>query len=148
LGFVEAVLVAEAGFEDAGLGASAEDLQGNEDEKNEEVPRTVEKENEAEDPDVAKKVDGIANAGVQAVGDELARLRRDGERGAELDARDDNEHDAEDKQDEADEAQRSPGMRPIHVEDPDDGERRDDDEEEELAIHGEMIARREEKRPT
>jgi len=36
LGFVEAVLVAEAGFKYAGLHAGAEDLQGENDEKNEE----------------------------------------------------------------------------------------------------------------
>jgi hypothetical protein len=142
LGFVEAVLVAERGFEDAGFGAGAEHLQGDEHEKDEEVVGAVEEEDEAEDGDVAKEVDGIAKAGVKAVGDELAGLRGDGERVAELEARDGDEQQAEEKEEDAGEAQRSPGMRPKNVNEIADGDGREDEEEEELAVHGEMIAER------
>jgi len=135
-------LVAEAGFEDAGFGAGADDLQGDEHEKDEEVVGAVEEEDEAGNSDVAKEVDGIAKAGVEAVGDELAGLRSDGEGVAELEARDGDEQQAEEKEEDAGDAQRSPGMRPKNVEEIGDSDGRDDEEEEELAVHGEMIAAR------
>ncbi len=42
-GFVLAVFVAEVGFEDAGLGASTQELHGEDEEKGEQVVRLVEK---------------------------------------------------------------------------------------------------------
>jgi len=94
---------------------------------------------------VAEEVHGIAKAGVEAVSDELAGLRGDGEVAAELEAGDGDEEQAEEKEDEAGDAQGSPGMRSIDVEDARDGDGRDDDEEEEWAIHEGMIARSERK---
>ena len=57
-GFVLAVLVAEVGFEDARFGASAHDLQRNDDEKDEQVVRPVEKEEEPEHHHCAENVCG------------------------------------------------------------------------------------------
>src|SRR5579859_3958419 len=95
-GAILAVGVAETGFEDAGFGAGAQDLQGNDDEKGEQVVRPVEKEDESEQNQSAENVNGIANAGIEAMRDELARLRREGERFAELDTSDGQERQAED----------------------------------------------------
>ena len=137
-----AVLVAEAGFEDAGFCAGAKDLHGDEDEEDEEKPEAAEEEDEAEDSDVAEEIDGIANAGVEAVSDELAGLRSDGEGAAELQAGDGDEEQAEEKEEEAGEAEGGPGVGPVEIEDPSDGDGREDEEEEELAGHGEIIAER------
>lgn len=90
-----AVLVAEMGFEDVGFGACAEDLQGNDEEKGEQVIELVEKEDESEEDKGAEDVYGIANAGIEAMGDEFARLRRQGEGFAELYASDGEEQQAE-----------------------------------------------------
>jgi len=93
-----AVLVAEAGFEDAGFGAGAENLHGDENEEDEEEPEAAEEEDETEDGDMAEEVDGVANAGVQAMGDELAGLRCNGEGAAELQAGDGDKEQAKDEE--------------------------------------------------
>ena len=64
MGFVFAVLIAEASFEDAGFGAGADDLQRDQDDEREEIGVIgfAEEEEEAEDCDRAEYVDGMANA--------------------------------------------------------------------------------------
>jgi len=75
VGFVLAVFVAKVGFEDAGFGASAQDLHGEEEEKSEQVVRLVEKKDESGESQEAEEINRVANAGIEAMGDELAGLR-------------------------------------------------------------------------
>src|SRR5271168_701046 len=88
VGFILAVSVAEALFEDAAFGAGAQDLHGNYDEEEPRVLRAVEVEQQASEEKDAEDVDGVANAGVDAGGDEFVGLGTNGEGVAELQAGD------------------------------------------------------------
>lgn len=91
---------------------------------------------------MAKEVDGVAKARIEAAGNELAGLRSDGERIAELEAGNSDEKNAEDQEDDADEAQRRHGMRPGNVDEVGKSGGDNDGEEKELAVHGGMIAKK------
>src|SRR4051794_13143632 len=103
VGPIVAVLLSEPLFEDARFGAGTKPLDGNDDgEKYQRAERMVQVEQEAGDGGRAEDIDGIADLGVDAGGDELARLRRDGKIGAELDSRDGEQHEKDSGDGEAD----------------------------------------------
>ncbi len=129
MGFVLEVLIAKASFENAGFRAGANDLERNDDEKSEEVVGLIQEEEQADDNHRAEDVDGIADAGVEAVGDELACLRGDGKRIAELEAGYGDEQEAEEHDDEACDAERGPGTMRIKIDEIGDANERGEDEE-------------------
>lgn len=88
-GFVLAVFVGEGLLQDAGFGARAKPLQGNEHDEQQKQIRNADKQEQPDQQDCRKNVDGVADAGIDAVGNELARLRCQREGFAKLGARDD-----------------------------------------------------------
>jgi hypothetical protein len=72
-----AVGVAEVGLQDLGFAAGADDLQGDYWKKDQEKAGMVQVEDEAGDEEEAEDVDGVANAGIESVGDQGGGSRRD-----------------------------------------------------------------------
>ena len=104
-----AVGVAEAVLRNEELGASTEDLQRDEDQKNAEKDWAVQVEKQAGNGDSGKDVHGIANFGIKAVSDQGAGSRGERERVAKLKAGEGNENESADGEDEAKDVKNSPG---------------------------------------
>jgi hypothetical protein len=134
-GFVLAVLVAEAFFEDASFGARAEELQRENDEEKQKEIGIPEKQEQADQEEGRENVDGVADAGVDPVSDELPGLWRKGEGVAELDARDGQRDQRGDHEEEAGDALRVPRRMPVFVEEQSDRSNGNEDEEFWAAVH-------------
>jgi hypothetical protein len=92
MSLVLAVLIAKMRFEDARFGARASNLQDEHWNKKQEQKRAFEEEKKSCKDEGAKYIDGIANARIDAVGDQLSRLGPDREGIAKLDACGDQEN--------------------------------------------------------
>src|SRR5258706_7892752 len=107
-GAVVAVLVAELGFEYAGLGAGAHYLHGDDECEDRERGIEVGVEQHAEDAEESEDVDRIADLRVGAGGDESASFGRYGKSVAELVARDGEEREEDESEGEAGDARGVP----------------------------------------
>lgn len=128
-------MVAEVVFEDARFGTSADDLEGDDHEENEQEVGAIEAEDDSEDGDRAKNINGIADAGIEAVRDELAGFRRDGKRIAELDASDGPKKQTDADEDDTGDAGRSPRRGGVKIDEIGDGYCRDDGNHEGFHVH-------------
>lgn len=140
MGAVLAVRVAEAGFQDAGLGASPDDLERDEDQENPEKKWAVQVEKQASNGQGRKDVHRIANFGIDAVSDQSAGLRGEGERIAELIAGESDENESADGEGEAEDAESGPGEIGKFDEQTGNGYGRKKRGDEGGAVHGESVA--------
>lgn len=140
LGAVLAVGVAEAGFQDAGLGASSDDLERYEDQENPEKKWAVQVEKQAGNGQGGKDVHRIANFAVDAVSDQNAGLRGEGERIAQLIAGKGDKNESADGEDEAEDAESGPGEIGKFDEQTGNSYGRKKRGDEGGAVHGESVA--------
>jgi hypothetical protein len=134
-GFVLAVLVAKVFFENASFGARAEELQRKNDEEKQKEIGIPEKEEQADQEERGENVNGVADARVDPVRDQLPGLRRKGEGVAELDAGHRQRDQRGDHEEEAGDAMRVPRRMPVFVDDQSDHSNGKENEEFWAAVH-------------
>ena len=130
-----AVLFTEMFLEEAGLGAGTADLEDEHRHEKQEQIRAFEEKKESRENDGAEYIDGIANARIDAVGNQLICLRRQRERIAKLDARDSQKDGGRGHEDQPGEAQGRPWRMRELVDEISDSEQRHDRDQECAAFH-------------
>ncbi len=134
-GAIASIFVAETRFEDPSFGTGAGDLENEDGHEKKEKKRTLEEEKEPRGNECAKKIDGIANARIEAAGDELSGLGRHEKGIAKLDARDGQEDDRGNQERQSCDAKRCPRRMGEFVDEEGDPHKRQDRDHERAAFH-------------